>query len=131
MARQDARGNRHHGRFEKAMTMPRQSVDVRSSIVNAFRRDLVGPGPQEADLARERLNENPSRWYLTGFLAPADDPLAQDGPQASDDDPSVREEIETDLEGPAYEGAGGAAGDDAPPDTPSAKRRYLPSSIGI
>ena len=96
-----------------------------------FRRDLVGPGPQDADLARERLNENPSRWYLTGFLAPANDPLAQDGPQASEDDPSVQEEIETDMEEPAEEGAGGAAGDDAPPETPSTKRRFLPSSIGL
>jgi hypothetical protein len=113
------------------MTVPVRSLDVRSSIVTAFRRDLVGPGPQDADLAKERLNENPSRWYLTGFLAPANDPLAQDGPQASENDPSVQEEIETDLEEPAEEGAGGAAGDDAPPDTPSAKRRFLPSSIGL
>src|SRR5207247_7112720 len=71
------------------------------------------------------------RWYLTGFLAPAEDPLAQDGPQASEDDPSVQEEIETDIEESAVEGAGGAAGDDAPPETPSAKRRFLPSSIGL
>ncbi len=39
--------------------------------------------------------------------------------------------METDLEEPAEEGAGGAAGDDAPPETPSAKRRFLPSSIGL
>jgi hypothetical protein len=113
------------------MSPPVRSLDVRSSVVSAFRRDLVGPGPQDADLARERLSENPSRWYLTGFLAPADDPLAQDGSQASENDPSVQEEIETDLEEPAEEGAGGAAGDDAPPETPSAKRRFLPSSIGL
>jgi hypothetical protein len=113
------------------MTEPVPSLDVRSSIVTAFRRDLVGPGPQDADLARERLNENPSRWYLTGFLAPANDPLAQDGPQTREDDPSVQEEIETDMEEPAEEGAGGAAGDDEQPETPSTKRRFLPSSIGI
>jgi len=113
------------------MTAPRQSIDVRSAIVASFGRDLVGPGPQDADLARERLNENPSRWYLTGFLAPADDPLAQDGAKAGEDDPSIQEEIETDLEEPAEDGAGGAAGDDAPPETPSAKRRFLPSSIGL
>ena len=113
------------------MTAPVRSLDVRSSIVNTFRRDLVGPGPQDADLARERLSDNPSRWYLTGFLAPAQDPLAQDGPQASEDDPSVPEENETGVEEPAEEGAGGAAGDDAPPEAPSAKRRFLPSSIGL
>jgi hypothetical protein len=114
------------------MTAPVRSLDVRSSIVTAFRRDLVGPGSQDADLARERLSETtPSRWYLTGFLAPAEDPLAQDGRQVSEDDPSVQEEIETDVEESDDQGAGGAAGDDAPPDTPSAKRRFLPSSIGL
>ena len=113
------------------MTTPRQSVDVRSSIVNTFRRDLVGPGPQDADLARERLNENPSRWYLTGFLAPADDPLAQKGVRGAEDDPSTQEEMETDVEEPDDLGAGGAAGDTEPPEAPTTKRRFLPSSIGL
>jgi hypothetical protein len=108
-----------------------RSLDVRSSIVTAFRRDLVGPGPEDRDIANERLKENPSRWYLTGFIAPADDPLAQDGAQSVEDDPSVQEEMETDVEEPADEGAGGAAGDDEPPETPSIKRRFLPSSIGL
>ncbi len=34
-------------------------------------------------------------------------------------------------EEPADEGAGGAAGDDEPPETPNTKRRFLPSSIGL
>ena len=55
------------------------SVDVRARIVNMFRRDLIGPGPSDHDLANERLNENPSRWYLSGFIAPTDDPLGLDG----------------------------------------------------
>jgi hypothetical protein len=113
------------------MTTPRSSVEVRSAIVTAFRRDLVGPGPQDTDLARERLNESPSRWYLTGFLAPAEDPLAQDGRQGAEDDPSAQEETETDVEEPVDEGAGGAAGDAEVPDAPNTKRRFLPSSIGI
>jgi hypothetical protein len=110
---------------------PIRSVDVRSSIVTAFRRDLVGPGPQDLDLAKERLNESPSRWYLAGFLAPADDPLTQDGPQDREDDPSAQEEMETDVEEPVEEGAGGAAGDAEVPDAPNTKRRFLPSSIGV
>jgi len=69
-----------------ASAVPIRSVDVRSSIVTTFRRDLVGPGIPDLDLAKERLNENPSRWYLAGFLAPADDPLTQDGPQDREDD---------------------------------------------
>jgi hypothetical protein len=63
------------------MTEAARSVDVRARIIETFRRDLIGPSPrrEDADLATERLKENPSRWYLAGFLAPADDPLAQGG----------------------------------------------------
>ena len=111
-------------------TAPIRSVDVRSSIVTAFRRDLIGPGPQDADLAKERLDVSPSRWYLAGFLGPADDPLTQDGPQDREDDPSSQEEMETDVEEPVDDGAGGAAGDAEIPDAPNTKRRFLPSSIG-
>ena len=108
-----------------------KSVDIRANFVDVFRRDLVGPGPQDADLARERLNENPSRWYLTGFLAPADDPLGQDGARGTEDDPSTQEEMETDVEEPDDVGAGGAAGDAEAPEAPNTKRRFLPSSIGL
>jgi hypothetical protein len=110
------------------MTTP---VDIRSGLIDIFRRDLVGPGLQDGDIAKERLNENPSRWYLTGFLAPAEDPLAQGGPPTSEEDPSVQNELELDSEEPADEGAGGAAGDDETPETPNTKRRFLPSSIGL
>jgi hypothetical protein len=113
------------------MSAPSQPVEARASIVDIFRRDLVGPGPQDADLAKERLNENPSRWYLAGFLAPADDPLGQNGPETGEEDASAQEEMETDVQESADVGAGGAAGDDAAPETPSAKRRFLPSSIGL
>ncbi len=113
------------------MTAPRPSVDVRSSIVETFRRDLVGPAPQDADLARERLSENPSRWYLTGFLAPADDPLAQNRAGGAEDDPSIQEEMETDVGEPDDAGAGGAAGDAEAPEAPNTKRRFLPSSLGL
>jgi hypothetical protein len=110
------------------MTKP---VDIRAGLVDVFGRDLVGPTPQDADLARERLNENPSRWYLTGFLAPADDPLGQDGPEPAEGDPSIQEEMETDVEEPVDDGAGGAAGDAEAPEAPNTKRRFLPSSVGL
>jgi hypothetical protein len=113
------------------MSTIRQSVDVRSSIVRAFRRDLYGPlpdrvEPADADLQRERLNDAPSRWYLTGFLAPADEDL-----ETEEDDPSVQEEMELDVGEVDAEGAGGAAGDDQPADTPATRQRFFPSSIGI
>jgi hypothetical protein len=112
------------------MTKP---VDVRRDLVKVFRRDLVGPGPEDEDLARERLNNlsPPSRWYLAGFLAPAEDELGQNGPAQTESDPSVQEEMEHGVEEPADEGAGGAAGDAEPPETPNTKRRFLPSSVGL
>jgi hypothetical protein len=115
------------------MSAPIRSLDVRASLVDIFRRDLVGPGPDDADrdLATERLKENPSRWYLTGFLAPAEDPLTQGDTSETEEDPSTQEEMEIEIEEPADEGAGGAAGDAEPPEAPNAKRRFLPSSIGL
>src|SRR2546422_469703 len=108
-----------------------RSADIRTGLVDVFRRDLVGPGPQDADLAKERLSENPSRWYLTGFLAPADDPLTPSGPDEDEENPSTQEEMEIDVEEPTGEGAGGAAGDADTPEAPNTKRRFLPSSIGL
>jgi hypothetical protein len=109
------------------------SLAVRSHLVDTFRRDLVGPNPDELDLARERLSENPSRWYLTGFLAPADDPLVLDAPGAdtADDDPSVQEELEIEGDEPDVDGANGAAADREVPEAPNARRRFLPSSVGL
>ena len=106
------------------------SVDIRAHIVDVFRRDLIGPGPRDADLANERLNENPARWYLAGFLAPAEDPLALDGDD-DENDPSAQEEMEIDVEEPDADGGGGAATDNEEPEAPNARRRFLPSSIGL
>jgi len=106
------------------------SVEVRRWIVDTFRRDLVGPGARDQDLAGERLNENPSRWYLTGFLAPAEDPLGMAG-EDDEETPAAQEEMEIGSEEPDVDGAGGAAGDAEPPDAPNSKRRFLPSSVGL
>src|SRR5712691_7786302 len=100
------------------------SVEVRARLVDILRRDLVGPGPQDDDLARERLSENPSRWYLTGFIAPKED-------EVEVDDPAVQEEDEREAEQELGSGAGGAAGDDEPSEAPVTHRRFLPSSIGL
>ena len=106
------------------------SVDIRAHMVDVFRRDLIGPGPQDADLASERLNESPARWYLAGFIAPAEDALALDGDD-DENDPSAQEEMEIDVEEPDADGAGGAATDNEEPEAPNARRRFLPSSVGL
>lgn len=106
------------------------SEQVRAQIVDVFRRDLIGPGPQDTDLATERLNENPARWYLAGFLAPAEDALGLDG-DSDETDPSAQEEMEIDVEEPDADGANGAAADNEEPEAPVVRRRFLPSSIGL
>jgi hypothetical protein len=106
-----------------------ESVEIRAHIVDVFRRDLIGPGEQDADLANERLNESPSRWYLTGFLAPAEDALGLDGVD-DESDPAAQEEMEIEVEEPDA-GEAGAAADNEEPEAPNARRRFLPSSIGL
>jgi hypothetical protein len=115
------------------MTEVTRSVDVRARLVETFHRDLIGPSPRrdDADLAAERLKENPSRWHLVGFLAPADDPLAQGGAKDEEQQGAIQDDAETEVAEPPDDGAGGAAGDAELPDAPVAKRRFLPSSIGL
>src|SRR5262249_33984864 len=101
---------------------------VRGRLVDALRRDLIGPGPDDDDIARERLKNNPSRWYLTGFLAPAlggmsegTESIADEGDRLSSEEPSD----------PETGTGGGRAADDAPDDEPSARKSRVPSSCGL
>jgi hypothetical protein len=93
------------------------SVQVRTKLVDALKLDLVGP---EADLGNltEVLPQSPSRWYLTGFLAPLDAPPEQRSDAEADDD---------------LDSSGEPGGDDDTEPEPSAaaKQKYLPSSIGV
>src|SRR6516165_7732201 len=126
MAGEDARRALHGRATGGVMTT---SVEIRSGIVDTFRRDLIGPGERDADLATERLNESPSRWYLTGFLAPAEDALGLDGVD-DESDPTAQEEMEIEVEEPDADKAGAAA-DNEEPEAPNTRRRFLPSSIGL
>ncbi len=110
---------------------------VRDRILHALRRDTVGPlpptadGDPDADLARERLREAPSAWYLAGFIGPLGEAAR------ADDDPDAAEERETAQEdAPDDDGAEDAdqnalAQDDAPPEAPVVRRRFVPASIGL
>ncbi len=77
------------------VTTPSSDVDVRASLVAALKADLVGPFSQDAG-SKEELTLPPSRWYLTGFLAPkADrdtkDPTAEEDLGAGTDDEDENE----------------------------------------
>ena len=108
------------------------AVDVRAQLIETLRRDLIGPGPEpkDIDLAAERLDVRPSVWYLAGFLAPAEDQVALGGADGADDVES-QEDGEIAIDEPDQEGSGGAAGDDEPPEVANARRRFLPSSVGL
>lgn len=109
------------------MTGPTSADAVRARLVDTLRRDLVGPGPEDLDLQRERLPERPSGWYVTGFLAPlpeasqpADEELPEEG------DPMFGDDAGGDAEaGPAR------AADDAPDDEAPTVRVRAPSSLGL
>jgi len=99
-------------------------VDVRSTLVDALRLDLVGPGEvlgrdnRVLGDASEVLPQKPSTWYLTGFLVPIDA-----APEEKTDEQSVDEVDEvSDAKG---------LDDAVTPEPAAARVRYLPSSIGI
>ena len=94
------------------------SADVRARLTHALRLDLIGPEADEPQ-ADELLPIPPSRFYLTGFLAPLNAPASQ----KADDD----EQGELELAA----ASGGAEDDDSTPDPPTAKRGQFPSSIGV
>lgn len=107
------------------------AAGVRGDMVRRLRRNLIGPcEAEDIDLARERLpaGESPSRWYLAGFIAPSGELTAEPdvAPDAALDQPDG---FLPEIDG---FGAGGAAGDhDQEPDAPPARRRFLPSAIGL
>lgn len=57
------------------------NVDVRRSLMDTLRLDLVGPENGSA-LEREVLLQAPSRWYLMGFLVPLEAERWYPGPEA-------------------------------------------------
>jgi len=99
------------------MATQTSSVEVREKLVEALRLDLVGPAENLGDIA-EVLPQSPSRWYLTGFLAP----LEAAHEQRTDE--SSTEELD-------QAGEGGGLDDDVAPEPAAARQRYLPSSIGL
>jgi hypothetical protein len=94
--------------------MPTPSSEVRAHLVAALHADLVGPfSPTGVEL----LRLPPSRWYLTGFLAP-------DLARHVEHDPDDEDEL-------------GAGDDTDEPDTQGSaepepkQKRFLPASMGL
>jgi hypothetical protein len=111
----------------------RTSKAVRSRLLRTLRRDLVGPDvcADDADLARELLTERPSRWYLTGFIAPDEG----DSPP-SDDSAAEQGLLSEDVDGegeppPDPVIGGGRAEDNGDTDPGAGGRRVQPTSLGL
>src|SRR5512145_518692 len=95
------------------------SVSVRSELVKALQADLIGPFLPEGypGAGEEVLPLAPSRWYLTGFLAPQ----AARAPEADDEDSQD-----------GLEAGGESKAEDAGSTEPEAKRRQqFPASLGL
>lgn len=93
------------------------SVDVRRFLTETLQLDLVGPY-NDHPFANELLPETPLRWYMTGFLVPTSAPITQ-----KFDETSV-EEIDSAADARGLD-------DNNAPDKASAKRNYMPSSLGL
>jgi len=93
------------------------SPQIRGALVDALRLDLVAPDNSHA-FAYELLPHRPSRWYLTGFLVPAEAPTEQKTDETSND------EIDSG-------GDTGGTDDASPPDRSAARKSLLPSSMGL
>ncbi|MCZ7681561.1 MAG: hypothetical protein M5U28_23290 [Sandaracinaceae bacterium] len=89
---------------------------MRDALVRALEADLVGPfhPPERAGPTDEVLPLAPSRWYLTGFLAPERDRETRD-PTAEDDFAGTEDEPE----------------ETAAPEPPPKQRHRFPASMGL
>jgi hypothetical protein len=111
------------------------AAGVRDALVRQLRRNLIGPTESEdADLATERLppGESPSRWYLTGFLAPSGElTTPAPAPMTGEPDDGDFDDAERYFPDSDGFGAGGAAGDHDEPEPAATRRRFLPSALGL
>lgn len=93
------------------------SFEIRHQLAEAMQLDLIGPGEGLGNPV-EKLPQSPSRWYLTGFLVPID----ADPSQRSDEDSDEEVDVASDT---------GGADDATTPEPASARKKFLPSSIGL
>jgi hypothetical protein len=94
------------------------SADIRATLVDALQIDLVGPTPDDTDHAQEVLKQTPSKWYLTGFLAPFGAPPDI---RSDDDADDIPEEVTQ----------SDSSEDSSNPEKPAARKVLFPSSMGL
>ena len=99
-----------------SLTAPRAHLlrALEADLIGPFRRGLPGPGGGDGTEATEDLELPPSRWYLTGFLAPESG--REEEPEAGEDLGAGNDETEEDTGGSAPE---------------AKKKNFMPASIGL
>ena len=105
------------------------SLDVRNKLVEALVLDLVGPIDDPAR-ANERLDQSPSRWYLTGFLVPRGRPSMDAPKDEADDDETLFDSDDDPVDEPTADTLPIDDSDKAAVVVTS-KRQVLPSSMGL
>jgi len=108
---------------EFATLPPATAESVRKHLRTTLRRDLIGPVPDDSDIARELLGERPGRWYLTGYLVPA--------PDVAETEADTDEELGDPAEATDPQPGGGRAEDDGEADPGATRRIMQPSSLGL
>ena len=94
------------------------SAQVRTQLVKALQLDLIGPTPDDLERAQEILRQAPTKWYLTGFLAPFGSAIEVRSDEIGD------EELD--------EQAGNIRSEDnAAPEAAAARKSTFPSSMGL
>lgn len=109
--------------------MPATALDVRARLVDALQLDLIGPDDDPNDPIgnpAEVLPQAPSRWYLTGFLAPKEATA-----EADEGDGELTAEQTEATEEFALRADNGGIDDATPPEPATARFRHFPSSIGL
>lgn len=106
------------------MPDPDPRTQPRSHLLGALRADLIGPfRPQAGDEASgELLDLPPSRWYLTGFLAPQN---AREIKADKDEDAPADDQLGTGAE----EGEEELGGPDPAPKLQ--RKQFFPASMGL
>lgn len=99
------------------------SLEVRNDLVDVLTLDLIGPGNDHARLAREVLDEPPSRRYLSGFLAPK---VSGDKVEPAGDE-LVAEEVDSDPK----ENAIRATDDNNAKEGTAARKAFFSTSMGL
>jgi hypothetical protein len=92
--------------------MTSTSAEVRSQLIKALEMDLIGAKPDEI------LPEAPTKWYLSGFLAPYGVPQSDRSDDFGDDE--IDEASRT-----------GAGDDEKAPEAAAARKAFFPSSMGL